>query len=176
MSRTHEPKHHVPMMFRTMRHFYLFIVLLVSGAFAAPATELLAQRGNGPSHPTRVPVTLALMSTLPDSIPYRILRRADGPPYDVILFGSGADAGVLSEAVHDLLLLRAQTGDIPTSGGTMRVRRPRGANGRSRPVLPWAQRVVSDLRRAERRAVPGVGEVQTVEIWLPLQRPQAAPR
>jgi hypothetical protein len=102
--------------------------------------------------------------------PYRILRRADVAPNDVILLRSGSDAAVLSEAVGNLLLIRAQTGDTAQVSGAVRVKRAQGASGRVPRSFPWAGRVLNDLRQAQARDVPGVGSVPSIEIWLPPQR------
>jgi hypothetical protein len=97
--------------------------------------------------------------------PFRILRRVDASPHDVILLRHGADAAMLSEAVSELQTLRRQQGDTAQASGLMRVRR--GENGRGRRMLPWAPRVLQDLRRAGAEPVPGVGTVPSVQVWLP---------
>jgi hypothetical protein len=114
--------------------------------------------------PTRVAVTVALVDRLPDSV--SILRRKNVEPLDVILLHTSADARQLSSAVYDLLMVRQVGGDTAETPGRMRVR----ANQRgTRPVLPWAERVMAHLRRAEPRAIRGVGTVRAVQIWLPPQ-------
>jgi hypothetical protein len=136
-----------------------------------PTRHLPAQQGQGPTRPTRVSVTLAVVdSARTGDAPYRLLRRVDISPHDVILLRAGADAVVLSEAVGNLLLIRAQTGDTATVSGAVRVRNGAEGPNRQRRVLPWAGRVLSDLRQARPREVEGVGMVPTVEIWLPPQR------
>lgn len=128
-----------------------------------------AQQGR----PTRVPVLVATVDSLPNTTtPFLIVRRTEGEPRDVILLRAGASADQLSDAVHALLLVRRETGDVPSTGGTLRVRP--GARRGARPALPWAPRVLADLRRAEPREVPGVGLVPAVEIWLPRQDTAAA--
>lgn len=151
--------------------FRLLRILLTAVAILWPAGATSAQQGQPPARPTRVPVSLALVdSARTGDAPYRILRRADVAPHDVILLRSGSDAAVLSEAVGNLLLIRAQTGDTARVNGVMRVQRARGAPGRAPRVLPWAGRVLNDLQLAPAREVPGVGSVPAVEIWLPPQR------
>ena len=134
--------------------------------------ELVAQQTAGnPRRPTRVPVVLALADTLTGDAPFRILRRADVTPHDVILFRAGADSAALSAAVHDLLAIRRVQGDTTRSGtGAMRVRQPGRAAARDVRMLPWARRVMNDLHHADRQVIPGVGSVPSVQIWLPPQR------
>ncbi|HEX8830906.1 MAG TPA: hypothetical protein VF705_07070 [Longimicrobium sp.] len=119
--------------------------------------------------PTRVPVTVALEKTLPAATPFRILRRADLDPRDVILLGPDADSTVLSTAVWQLLIMRQVQGDTAARTDIVRVRR-RDAGVRGTRVLPWARRVVDDLNRTAPRTVAGVGSVPAVVIWLPPQR------
>jgi hypothetical protein len=122
-----------------------------------------------PGTPTRVPVTVAIVERLPvTGAPFLVLRRASAAPRDVILLPAGADARLLSEAVQTLLIARQAGGDTATATATLRVRPQRGRTAQ-RPVLPWAQRVLTDLRRAAARPLDGVGTVPAVEIWLPRQ-------
>ena len=132
-------------------------------AFALPV-----QAQQGSPTPRRVPVTLALVEQLPQGgdAPFVILRRADQEPRDVILLRSDADSDRLSEAVQALLIARQQGGDTADTDRVLRIRRQQGR--RVRP-LPWAARVLQDLRAAPRRAVGGVGTVPAVVIWLPRQ-------
>jgi hypothetical protein len=135
---------------------------------------LAAQQRASPSA-RRVPVTVVLLDSLPgeDTSPFRILRRADTSPNDVILLREGADAVALSEAVAELLHLRQLQGDsIRTGSGMMRTRRAT-ARSRSARILPWASRVINDLRTAELQDISGVGAGRSVQIWLP---PQAVER
>ncbi|MEW5929860.1 MAG: hypothetical protein AB1941_20600 [Gemmatimonadota bacterium] len=137
------------------------LLLLVAVATAA-AHPVAAQDGR----PARVPVTVALAegSTLGDA-PFRVLRRADTSPHDVILLAPDADAAALSEAVGQLLTIRRVQGNVPAVTGAMRVRRP--GSGRGPRMLPWAPRVLQDLRRADTRPLAGVGTVRSVQVWLP---------
>ena len=140
--------------------------------------ELVAQESPGDSRrPTRVPVVLALVDTLMGDAPYRILRRAEVTPHDVILFRVGADSASLSAAVQDLLSIRRVQGDTTRSGtGAVRVRQPGRTAAREVRVLPWARRVMEDLHRANRQAIAGVGTVPSVQIWLPPQRGRRSTR
>ena len=145
------------------------ILLVLLALSSAPAA---AQQGEGqPRRPTRVPVTL-MMADTPSAEPYRIIRRADQAPYDVVVFSAAADSAALSHAVSELLLLRQVQGDTVTVaavGGMMRVRGTGGARADTRPI-PWAGRVMRDLANAPRKDVPGVGALRSVLIWLPPQR------
>jgi hypothetical protein len=99
---------------------------------------------------------------------FRILRRADTPPHDIILLAPGADASALSEALAQLQTMRQVQGDTAAATGAMRVSRP--GKGRGPRMLPWAPRVLQDLRRAAARPVAGVGTVPSVQVWLPPTR------
>jgi hypothetical protein len=149
----------------------------ILGALTAALTLLTAsaaaQATQAPGAPTRVPVTIAIVERLPvPDAPFVVLRRPSVAQRDVILLPAAADAKLLSEAVRMLLVARQAGGDTPVSAATLRVRQQRGRTT-SRPVLPWAQRVLSDLRRADARPVEGVGAVPAVEIWLPRQSGRA---
>ena len=145
--------------------------LLIVVGMLSPAVHGTAQQGRQTAPPTRVPVSIALVdSARTGDAPYRILRRADASPHDVVLLRSTSDAAVLSEAIDNLLLIRAQTGDTAKVNGAVRVKRAQGASGRAPRDFPWAGRVLNDVRQAQARDVPGVGSVPSVEIWLPPQR------
>lgn len=117
----------------------------------------------------RVPVTVVLVERLPvPGEPFVVQRRPGAAERDVILLPADADATLFSEAVQMLLIARQAGGDTPVTAVTLRVRPQRGRTA-PRPVFPWAQRVLADLRRAEARPVEGVGTAPAVEIWLPRQ-------
>jgi hypothetical protein len=135
----------------------------------------LAAQQRASSSARRVPVTVVMLDSLPgeDASPFRILRRADTSPNDVILLSAGADSLALSEAIAELVQIRQLQGDsIRTGSGMMRTRRA-GARARSARILPWASRVINDLRTAELQDISGVGAGRAVQIWLP---PQAVER
>jgi hypothetical protein len=162
-------------MMSQMKPIYHLLSALLLGlglGLLSSAGYLSAQQGA--TRPTRVPVTIALVDhPSADGAPFRILRRADQAPYDIILLRPGANQSELSDAIGDLLLIRAQTGDTARTGGTMRIRRTQGASGSVRREIPWAGRVLNDLRKAQPHDLVGVGVVPTVEIWLPPQRRHA---
>lgn len=125
----------------------------------------------------RIPVTIVQVSELPPEAAdqaFLIVRRPDESPSDVILLRAGADRHDLSDAVRTLLTARQARGDQAATREIVRVSTQRG-QGR-RPELPWVGRVLADLRRAEPRAVAGIGTVRAVQIWLPPQRPTRARR
>jgi len=146
----------------------------ILGGCLAAALTLLPATGAGQATqsagaPRRVPVTVATVERLPvPGAPFVLVRRTNAAPRDVILLPAGADAKLLSEVVQALLVGRQAGGDTAAAPATLRVRPQRGRTSQ-RPVLPWAQRVLNDLRRAEARPVEGVGSVPAVEIWLPAQ-------
>jgi hypothetical protein len=90
-------------------------------------------------------------------------------PHDLILLRRDAGTAELSAAVRTLIVARQQGGDNPGRSVVLRVRRTPATPPR-RP-LPWAQRVLNDLRLAQPIDVQGVGTRPAVEIWLPSQRP-----
>ena len=146
-------------------------------AFSRAPTYAQEPGGPGQSElpPTRVPVTVALQDTTDESASYRILRRTEAAPFDVIVLTGKANALMLSDAILELLLVRRAQGDTATSNGAVRLRWSRPNAGSARvPRYPWAQRVVNDLRRADVRDVHGIGTVRAVEIWLPPQHRRSA--
>lgn len=155
----------------TLKSVLVALSLLV---LAAPL-HAQAPGSAAPARMPRIPVTIVLVDEMPAAAgdaAFVILRRADLSPHDVIVLHRAADRSQLSEAVRTLIAARQAHGDSATTGGMVRMS-SRTAQGR-RPDLPWIGRVLADLRRAERKPVPGVGAVQAVEIWLPAQRPRGA--
>jgi hypothetical protein len=140
---------------------------------AQPGHAQAVQNGQeqGYSDKRRIPVTVALVDALPaGSGPFAILRRVDAAVGDVILLPSDADAAALSDAVHTLVLVRREGGDTSARNATIRMRPTTGSSDRRPVELPWAGRVLADVRTASPRTVPGVGTARTVRIWLPPQR------
>ncbi len=160
---------------------YAFLLLLAILAVPLSIAPLAAQQNSSPAVPTRVAVTFALI----DELPYgggssAIVRRAEGAFADdsrhdvIVLVSRGASARELSSAVMDLLAIRGQHGDTGSTNAVMRVRPRTGSRTETRRVLPWAQRVVNDVRRAEPRLIEGLGEVRAADIWLPPQQRRAS--
>lgn len=123
----------------------------------------------GPGTGARIPALLVLVDTLSHEAPrYRIVRlRIEGDnPSDAILLPHDADPQLITEAIQGLQLIREhapETGDAPA---VLRVRAESRPIGGGR-VLPWAARVLGDLRRAATRHVPGLGNIRMIRIWLP---------
>src|ERR1044071_1947218 len=92
---------------------------------ALSASQLHAQQPHRGSKGSRVPVTLVLVDSMPANEEFRIVRRPGENPHDLIILTPTADAGPLSAAVHDLLIIRSEQGDTAARNGLTRVRRPR---------------------------------------------------
>lgn len=147
------------------RTSWALALLLVAGRLAAQPAE------RPPRVPSRVPVTVAMVERLPyPDAPFIIVREASGG--DFILLPQNADAAVLTDAVNAMLLARQRGGDRARADAVLRVRAPERARG-ARP-LPWAARVLADVRTAPPRPVPRVGVAPAIQIWLP--SPAAARR
>lgn len=143
-------------------------IRLLLAALAAFTPAVLPAQRTGVGAPTRVPLTVVLVSELPrPGTAYEIQRRPAGSDRDVVLLLNTATPEQLSDAVRGVLTARQVGGDRATGAGTFRVR---PHNGAARAALPWANRVLADLRAAHVRDVPGVGRVRAVRIWLPAQR------
>ncbi len=117
----------------------------------------------------RSPVLIALVDTLPDTTPrFRVVRLAGESRREVVLLPADATPDLLTAALETLRVLWAGGGDDASVavGGAMFRRAPATAETRPARVLPWADRVLRDLRDARPRHVPGVGHVRAVQIWL----------
>lgn len=130
----------------------------------------------------RVPVTIALVDQHPfGSERSAISRRtpgtyADGLCADLILITRTAmTPRALTLAVQDLLAVRRIEGDAAESNRVMRIRPTQNREARANgSVLPWAGRVLDDLRAAQPRAIEGLGNARTLKIWLPRQSDEAS--
>jgi hypothetical protein len=148
------------------------LLIGLSRAVAAQTTAVPPPRAHGQP---RVPVTVALQDTATAAPGFRILRRVDQHPRDVILLTGPADAETLSKAVRHLLRVRMVAGDTAARTGEVRVRRlDSGAQTAQRPY-PWAERVVRDLHAAPPQEISGVGAVRAVQIWFPPQHHRTNP-
>jgi hypothetical protein len=145
-------------------------VTLILAVLAAGVTHAHAQQpAERPHGRERVPVVLAMTDSSMGAPGYRIFRRAGGGPEDLIVLGSNADPSTFSEAVRSLVLIRRANGDTAAVDGEVRLRRDANSAGPAAP-FPWAERVLGDLRAADRREVPHVGRGRAVRIFLPAQR------
>lgn len=141
-----------------MRRMLLLLVMAVLPL----STPAAAQAGS------RAPAVVVISSdSQAGDTPFRIARFAGKAPRDVILLSPGADAAILTRAVEALLAARRQTGGHANTDAMLRVRPRSGATRRPPANLPWAARVVEDVRAAAPREVPGIGKVRAVQIWLP---------
>lgn len=155
---------------KTLMHPYLTRFLGILILLFLMSADLVAQEQPAPagSRPTRVPVLIALVDSIPETNAQFVVRRGSGPRRrDVILLRSGASEQDLSNAVRVLLVARRIGGDSVSRSATVRVR-PRQEQ-RERREFPWVGRVWTDLQVAQRTDVPGVGRVRAVQIWLPRQ-------
>lgn len=144
------------------------LALLALYAGTVPVEGQAQGGSSGRSAPTRIPVTVALVDELPASqAPFALLRRSANQGGDVIIIPASAEADLLSDAVRALLTVRRHQGDQATQHGVLRVT----ARTNRRPALPWAVRVLADVRRTLPQALDGVGPVRSITIWLPPQRP-----
>lgn len=117
----------------------------------------------------RVPALLVLVDTLSQEAPgYRILRfPVDGDvPSDVILLPRSADPELITDAIQALQMIRSHVQNRVDAPAMLRVRVDGRRVGRGR-VLPWAGRVLGDLRSAAPRDLAGLGNVRAIRIWLP---------
>lgn len=141
-------------------------IALAITALCLPPDRLWAQHGN----PTRVPATVVFADQAVQAEPFVVHRRTDAE-VDVIVLRSDATVEQLSDAVRALMTIRQLGGDTASSPGIMRMRpRPVGPGRAAAHPVPWAGRVLADLKKAEPRDVPGLGRVRAVKIWLPRQR------
>lgn len=145
----------------------LFLFLL-----ATPAASLAAQGAGTPpveAARPRVAVTVVLQDTLAGAPAFRIIRRVDQRPLDVIVLTGPAGEETLSEAVRSLLMVRFAAGDTASTPGEVRVRRRDTVPRTVQRPYPWAARVVRDLHAAPPQDVMGIGRVRAVVIWFPPQ-------
>lgn len=143
----------------------LLLILVALAPAVVPTRHCFAQQAQETR--ARVPAWVAIDPGMEGTdTRFRLARHAGSTPHDVILLEPNADAATLTQAVEALLAARRAGGDMPTSGALLRVRQPhQGAR-----VLPWAGRVLDDVRAAPARQIPGVGRVRAVQIWLPAQQ------
>lgn len=115
--------------------------------------------------PARAPVLVVMVDSLASEPGYRITRLAHSSEQDVILLPRNADPAQFSEALETLRVVWAHDDGRAGAPATFRLR-PGPAEARRRVAIPWAERVIADLRAAPEREVPGVGRARSVRIWL----------
>jgi len=142
----------------------ILAVILGVGLVARAAA---AQDGQRVQAGRRVAAWVALAGEpIPGGEPFVVLRGVGPGRDDVLLLRTDTDASQLSNAVRTLLTARSVAGDTAARPGTFRMRRQQ-ARTAAPADLPWADRVVRDVRGAPIRDLPGVGRVRAVRIWLP---------
>lgn len=147
-----------------MRRLNLALLLTLIMA-VLPHSECEAQAATGAAR-ARVPALVAISPELQDAAtPFRLARFGGNSPRDVILLAPDADASVLTQAVEALMVVRRQSGDATSTSAAFRVQQA----PRPRAPLPWAARVLEDVRNAAPREIPGVGRLRARQIWLPAQ-------
>lgn len=147
-----------------MPKLLIFLSWFGSALLSGEAARAQPLEGGAPS---RIPVLLVALDTLPTTEPrFRIVRLGDNSARYMILLPDDAAPEVLSEAVEALRIVWA-TGPHPDAPHAMlRVAPSQPARSRPRRMLPWGDRVLRDLREARARHVPDVGHVRAVQIWL----------
>lgn len=138
-------------------------VVLVAAVLAV--RDVSAQNGIHARRP-RVPVIIAFVDTLYAGAGDYVILRGGDVGRDVILLRPSADAATFSDAVRRVMLIRTVHGESGGNPHLVRSRRAAGVNRPSRP-LPWATRVLDDLRKSTPREVASLGVVPAMEIWLP---------
>ncbi|HEX6374077.1 MAG TPA: hypothetical protein VF006_34435 [Longimicrobium sp.] len=147
-----------------MRELLRSLLIAVALVLAPPA--FCAAQQAQPVARTRVPALVAISPDLQGAeTPFRLARFGGNSPRDVILLAPDADASALTQAVEALIVARRQSGDAASTSATFRVQQSQRAR-----VLPWAARVLLDVRGAAPREIPGVGRLRAVQIWLPSTR------
>lgn len=143
----------------------LLLICLVLVGHSVNAQEVRPAPARGP----RVPVLLAAIDSLPMTMPrFRIIRFAgDGAAQDVIALPSNADPEMLSQAVETLQLVWSSADEHSSANAIFRMVPDSSPTSPPRQPMPWAARVLEDLRTTHERHVPGLGMVRTVQIWIP---------
>lgn len=140
----------------------LRVIAMTAALAASPLAAQQPSAARAENRPSmRVPVTVALVETLPGGIRrFEIVR--DPQARDVILLPENASNADLSAAVHTLFMTRLRSGDAASQSTRLRSNGP--VPGRN---IPWAGRVLRDLRHAPTRSLAGIGTARAVDIWLP---------
>lgn len=125
-----------------------------------------AQDGRAPTSTRvhRVPVIVAIAEPPTGGGRFEIVRRksSDGP--DIILLTDSAGPAALSDAVRALMVVRRRDGDAAPATARIRTRpNPASTAG----VIPWAPRVLDDVRARPVQPLGAYGPARWVQIWLP---------
>ena len=156
---------------RSVRIDLVLAKLVLGLSMCFPATAAFPQWSDRPLRniPSRVAVTIALVSRLPDpNAGAVILRRVNQSPNDIILMTpTSASAPQLSAAVFTLMTVREAMGNTPTENSTIRVPMREGPVMWKRTVEVSADRIVRRLRGVAPSSVPSVGMAPAVDVYLP---------
>lgn len=148
------------------------VLLMLLGLCVFGRSDASAQQPKTHSVRSRTPVGIALLDNLPVPNQKFLVKRTPGAePADLILLQKGASTSDLSDAIRALVTARQIGGDMPTKAATIRVR---PGTGSPRKDLKWAERVMKDLEKAERKSIGGVGEGRMVVIFLPTEARSAS--
>lgn len=150
-------------MTKSSAHLIRCVIVMALGVTGS--AELYAQGNADRERQRRVPVTVALVDTLPGGgTGAMVLRRATQIPRDIILLKRSEATGqqLYSAALH-LLTIRAIQGDTATADFSFAVR---GIGAAASPGARYAGATVARLRTLAPRLVPGVGVVPATEILL----------
>jgi len=121
----------------------------------------------------QVPATVAMVDSLPiPGVPFVVQRRPDQMPRDLILVRASATPDELSDAVWTLLTARLADGDYPATRAMVRMR-PQQHSPAARKQFPGTPGILARLRKANPRAIEGIGNARAVAIWLPRQAHRA---
>ena len=144
------------------------LMAMCVGLSVLTVSHLSGGQERGASSAKRVPVWVVLSAPSSQEASFVIKRNPSGTVGDYIILSDLASAIDLSKAVQALLQVRRLDGDSAVIPRTLRLRSTQ-ASGRTFPRIPWAARVLTDLRSAEPSAVPPIGFGRAIRIWLPKQ-------
>lgn len=117
----------------------------------------------------RVPVTIALLGSLPQPASKAvILRRKTATPHDIILLDSRVASGRdLSAAIFTLLAARDINGDTTAADMTIRVPDGTGRSYLGKRDLRRSEAAVRKLHASNPTFLAGFGSVRAFDLWLP---------
>lgn len=149
---------------------YLLRLIAITVALVA---DVSAVDGQARAH--RIAATVVLADEAPAGARFLVKRIPGASRADLIILPPDATAADLSDAVRTLLTIRQKDGDVPGVERTVRLRP--GSASRGQAPFPWAARVLGDVTRSSRISLDDLGDVRTVQIWLPPRdkRPTAKP-
>ncbi|HZG44090.1 MAG TPA: hypothetical protein VEY93_14175 [Longimicrobium sp.] len=150
---------------------YLIALLIASAASPVCGGAAHSQPNQTiPVERSRIPALLVIVDTLSTINPrYRILRTSGDPVSDAILLPRNADPEMVTEAILALQMIRQRAPGVGTAPAELRMRTVSEAHPMRR-VLPWAGRIIGDLRRAPYGDMAPLGRVRSIQIWLPSPR------